>query len=188
MTRNDTFFKILFAIEIALLPLIMASYIFTINTESKWVVGLFVAGALAVKIWLEIFKNKSDKNHIIINSISNMLTVASLVIFFTIYGLISNVVCVFVVLLTVLVNILKIVLHDRVLPEIINAVDSCFTLFECLFLIGLCLNFIIAYDFVTNISLFALLLTSAVSVLYKLYYLAKYHGLFDRIKNTFRRK
>lgn len=186
MTRNDTFFKILFAIEIALLPLIMASYIFTINTESKWVVGLFVAGALAVKIWLELFKNKQDKHHVIINSIANILTIVSLVIFFTIYGYILKVVCAFVVILAVLMNVLKIVMREKVLPETIDAVDSCYTLFECLFLAGL--SFVIFYDLVTNIALFAILLTSAVSVLYKLYYLAKYNNVFDKIKNTFRRK
>jgi len=75
MTRNDTFFKILFAIEIALLPLVMASYMLM----PHWTVGLFIAGILIVKIWLELFKNKDDKVHKIIMLIGNILTVATLV-------------------------------------------------------------------------------------------------------------
>ncbi len=187
MTRNDRFFKILFAIEIALLPLVMAAYVLTKNSEFKWVPGLIVAGVLIVKIWLEIFKNKQDKSHLIINSIASILTSASLVIFYTVNNHIESVVvCVFVVLLVVLMNVLKIVLRDRILPEMINAVDSCFILFECLLLVGL--SFVVFNNLITNIALFALLLTTTVSVLYKLYYLARYYNVFDRIKNTFRRK
>ena len=76
MTRNDTFYKILFAIEIALLPLVMAYYILF----PTWVGGEFVAGVLVTKIWIELFKNKEDKVHTIINAIGNVLTISSLVI------------------------------------------------------------------------------------------------------------
>ena len=44
MTRNDTFFKILFAIEIALLPLVMAAEIMM----PAWSMGLFIVGILVV--------------------------------------------------------------------------------------------------------------------------------------------
>ena len=50
------------------------------------------------------------------------------------------------------------------------------------------LTFVIFYDLVANIALFALLLTSAVSVLYKVYYLCRYYRVGERIKNLFRRR
>lgn len=187
MTRNDTFFKILFAIEIALLPLIMASYIFVEGSNNEWTVGLFVAGILAVKIWIELFKNKDSKMHLIINAIGSILTVSTLVIFFTVKGYIDSVVlCVFVVILAVIMNLMKIALNGKNIPEMINAVDSCYMLFECLMLIGM--TFVVVNSLVTNIALFALILTSVVSIAYKVYYILKFEGGIDKIKSLFRRR
>ena len=46
MTRNDTLFKILFAIEVALLPLTMAAYLLM----PTWSVCVFIAAILIAKI------------------------------------------------------------------------------------------------------------------------------------------
>ncbi len=182
MTRNDTFFKILFTLEIGLVPLAMAAYLlFPI-----WSVGVFVAGILVAKIWIELFKNKGNKVHIILNSIGNIITISSLVIFFTIYGYINVVLCVFIAILVFATNIFKIAMFNKIMPEMIDAVDSCYVLFECLTLIAF--TFVVFHTLVTDIALFALLLTSAVSVIYKAYYLLRNHGAFDKIKNLFRRK
>jgi hypothetical protein len=106
MTRNDTFFKILFAIEIALLPLTMAAYLLM----PTWTVGVFVAGVLIAKIWMEIFKNKEIRSHLVINAIGNFLIISSLVIFFTAFKHINIIMCVFVVALAFFMSVLKIVL------------------------------------------------------------------------------
>lgn len=179
MTRNDTFFKILFAIEIALLPLVIAANMLM----PKWSIGLFVAGILIVKIWLELFKNRESKTHAIINAIGNVATVSTLVIFFTVLDLINIVLCVFVVIFAVLMNLLKVLMFSKKMPDLIDAVDSCYVLFECLTLIGL--TFVLFYDLITNIGLFALLLTSIVSVAYKLFYLYKFYDVNGKIKNLF---
>ena len=181
MTRNDTFFKILFAIEIALIPLAMASYLLM----PKWTVGLFIAGLLVAKIWVELFKSKSNKMHKLLVAIGNILTIASLVIFFTIYNYIHLAMCIVVVVLVVLMNVFKLIVSD-VMPEMIDAVDSCYMLFECLTLGTLA--FVVFYQLATNIALFALILTAIVSVAYRLYYLMRYKGGMDKIKGLFRRK
>ena len=179
MTRNDTFFKILFAIEIALLPLVMASYILM----PTWTVGLFIAGVLVAKIWLELFKNKEDKAHNIINAIGNCLIVTTLVVFFTIYNYINTVVCVFVVILAIIMNLYRVFLQGTAMPEMIDAVDTCYMLFECFLLIAL--TFVIFSQLVTNIALFALLLTAGVSVAYKTYYVVKYNDIIGKTKTFF---
>jgi len=74
-------------------------------------------------------------------------------------------------------------LLGKAMPEMIDAVDTCYLLFECFLLISL--TFVIFSQLVTNIALFALLLTSAVSVIYKLYYLVKYNDILGKIKNFF---
>ena len=182
MTRNDTFVKILFAIQIALLPMSMAAYLLL----PAWSIGLFIAGVLVAKIWFELFKNKDDRNHNIISAIASAATISSLVIFFTVENYVNVVVCVFVVILAVLTNILKVVLFGSSMPELIDAVDSCFMLFECLMIAAL--TFIVFYQLVTNIALFALLLTSAVSVAYKIYHIMRFNGGWDKIRSLFRRK
>ena len=182
MTRNDTLFKILFTLQIGLLPLAMASYLlFPI-----WSVGVFVAGILVSKIWIELFKNKEERTHIILNAIASILTISSLVIFFTVYHYINVVLCVFVVIFVVLTNIYKVVMFNKSMPEMIEAVDSCYMLFECLVLIGF--TFVVFYQLVSEIALFAILLTAVVSAIYKTYFVCRNCGIVGKIRNLFRRK
>ena len=182
MTRNDTLFKILFTLEIGLIPLAMAAYLMF----PQWSVGIFVAGILVSKIWIELFKNKEDKTHLILNAIGSALTISSLVIFFTIYNYVNVVLCVFVVILAILTNIFKVAMFNKSMPEMIEAVDSCFMLFECLALVGF--TFVIFYQLIADIALFAILLTACVSVAYKTYLVCRNYGVWGKIRNVFRRK
>ena len=180
MTRNDTFFKILFAIEIALLPLVMASFLLM----PHWTVGLFIAGILAVKIWLELFKNKEDKIHQIIMLISNVLTIATLIIFFMVEGYINIALGTVVVVLAVLCELIKFAMTGIAMPEMIDAVDTCFMMFTCLLLIGL--TFVVFHELVTTVALFTLLLTALVSIGYKVYHAIRFQGVISKITNWFR--
>ena len=179
MTRNDTFFKILFAIEIALLPLAMAAYLMM----PQWSVGIFVAGVLVTKIWMELFKNKDDFTHTIINAIGSAIAISTLVIFFAVKGYIGVVVCVLAVIAVVLMNLLTVLTKKRPMPEMISAVDTCYMLFECLALVGLI--FVMFYSLVADIALFALMLTALVSVGYKLFYLYRLYDVTNKIKSFF---
>lgn len=181
MTRNDTLLKFLFAIEIALVPFAMAAYLLM----PRWTMGLLVAGIVVAKIWIELFKNKSSRLHTMLVGIGNIVAIASLVIFFTVYGYINVALGVSVASLVVLMNIFKMALRDA-MPEMIEAVDSCFMLFECLTLVAFAI--IVFYQLTTTIALIALLLTAAVSVLYKIYYLIRYQNVLSRIASLFRRK
>ena len=70
------------------------------------------------------------------------------------------------------------------MPEMIEAVDSCYLLFDCLALIGLAI--VVYYQLVANIALFALVLTAAVSSIYRFYYLMRYKGGWCAVKSVFR--
>ena len=188
MTRNDTFYKILFAIEIALLPLVIAANLLL----PMWTVSLFIVGILVAKIWMALFKDKENRVHSIINSIGGALEISTLVIFFTSESLIESVVLtVFVVIFVVLFNVFKVVLFNSKMPELIDAVDACFAIFEFLALVAFILISLVVVEFtsvVLNISMFALLLTSAVSVLYKLFYVFKTNDVWGKIRNFFARR
>ena len=185
MTRNDRFFKILFAIEIALLPLVMAAK-FLLPT---WLIGLFIIGILVAKIWMELFKDKENRIHTIINLIGDTLTISTLTIFFTVQGYIDSIIlCVFVVIFVALANLFKALLLKSKMPEMIDAVDACNTLFVYLVLgalIVITLHFIETTQLIVNVALFALLLTSLVSVAYKGYYMFKTYDVWTKIKNMF---
>lgn len=182
MAKNDIFYKILFAIEIALLPLILAADILL----PSWIISLFIACILIVKIWLKLFKEKEKLSHTIINSISSISTISVLVIFFTVKNYIELYLCILVVVFVVLANVLQIYLHNKTLPETISAVDFCYVLFEISFLIGL---IILSFtELPLNIALFAILLTAVVLAGYKIYYTFRYTNLINKLKDVFRRK
>ena len=165
MSKNDTFFKILFAIEIALLPLVFFANIYM----PQWTVGLFVAGILLAKVWLELFKDKTNRIHTIIDSVGSIAVFATLIIFCLTTNLISLPLGIAAIILIVAMNLFLPILFGRQMPEFIDAIDFCYMLFECFTLAAL--TFTAYYSLITNIGLFALLLTSAVSVAYKIYYI-----------------
>ena len=178
MTRNETFFKILFAISLALLPMTIFSYLFL----PKWAISLFIAGLLLAKIWLELFKDKVKFSHNLIISINSVAVFATLFILFAMSHVINTALAVVVIVAIVLMYTMKLLLFKHNMPEYIDAVDYCFMIFECLTIAGLAIaNY---YVLITNIGIFALMITALVSVAYKVYFSFKY----TKAKNIFKRK
>ncbi len=180
MTRNDIFYKILFAISIALLPMVIFAYLYL----PEWSVSLIIAAILLCKIWIELFKDKTNFQHSIINSIASILIFVTLLIMFTVINSINMTFSIISIVLIVLINIYKIVFFKKSMPEFIDAVDYCYMLFEILTLVAF--TFLFYYSLVTNIGLVAIILTAGVSVCYKIYYTFKYTKLNNIFK--FRRK
>ena len=180
MTRNDIFYKILFAISIALLPMVIFAYLYL----PEWSVSLIIAAILLCKIWIELFKDKTNFQHAIINSIASILIFVTLLIMFTVINSINMTFSIISIVLIVLINIYKIVFFKKSMPEFIDAVDYCYMLFEILTLVAF--TFLFYYSLVTNIGLVAIILTAGVSVCYKIYYTFKYTKLNCIFK--FRRK
>lgn len=181
MTKNNTFFKILFAIELALLPMVIFAQLFL----PEWGIGLFVAGVLLAKIWMELFNDKTFLSAIII-AIGNVLVFAVLLILFMATKQINLVLGIFTLVFIVITNVLKVVLFSKTINDTIQAVDYCYVLFECITLIGLAIMSF--FSIVTTIGLFAVLLTSVVSVAYKIFYIFKYTDFATRFKSLFKRR
>ena len=179
MTRNDTFLKILFAIEVALVPMVIFAYLFL----PEWSMGIFVAGILLTKICVELFKNKLNKTHVIMIAVGNIFIFTTLLIFFIVQNLINMPLAIVVIVLIWLFNILNVLMRNKTMPDIISAVDYCYVLFEILTLIAF--TFLVFSSLVTYIGLYAILLTTAVSVVYKIYFEIRYDSIFDKM---FKRK
>ena len=177
MTRNNLFYKILFAIEIALLPMVVFANMFI----ATWSVGLFVAGILICKIWREIFMNRMNRGEIIINSIASIIEFSTLLGYFIHLGYINIVLGIASIVLIVLMALFNIATFGKHLNNTVEAVDSCYMIFECLTLASLI--FVTVYDLISSIALFAIVLTAVVSVVYKAYYIIKYTGIIDKVKD-----
>lgn len=181
MTRNDIFYKVLFAISIALLPIVIFAYLFL----PEWSISLIIAGILLCKIWIELFRDKTSLQHLIIDSVASILIFSTLLIFFAVIDMINLALAIVAIVLIVFSNIYKIVFFKKTMPEFINAVDYCYMLFECLTLVAFMLLFY--YSLLTNIGLVAIILTAGVSLCYKVYYTFRYTKV-NNIFNKFRRK
>ena len=182
MTKNDIFYKILFAVMIALLPMTIFANIYL----TKWALCLFICAILVVKIWLEVFKDKYSQTHQLISVIGTALTFTTLLIMFAVSGVISKPLAIVTVILVDIFCLFTVLFRNKNLPDMIDAVDYCFMLFECLTLLAL--SFVTYNITMTNISLFALILTTAASVAYKIYYAFRYMGIWDKIVRLFRKK
>ena len=170
MTKNDLFFKILFAIQIALLPIVVATTL--ISSLPVWATSIALAGVLLAKIWVEVFKDKQNFTHKIMCYIGSVITFAVLLIFLEMKGVIDLWIAILAIVLITLHSAFNIILKKKVMPETIEAIDYCFVLFEILTLIAFTFAF---YNItMTNIGLFAIILSTAVSVAYKVYYCIKF--------------
>ena len=181
MTKNNTFFKILFAIELALLPMVIFAEMFLPN----WAIGLFIAGVLLAKIWMELFNDKTFLSSVVI-AIGNVLVFGVLLIMFMATKEINIVLGVFTMVFLTIMNVLKVCLHSKNINDTILAVEYCYVLFECLTLIGLAI--ISFFPILTTIGMFAILLTSVVSVAYRIFYIFKYTDFVGKLKSLFRRR
>lgn len=176
MTRNETFFKILFAISLALLPMTVFSEMFL----TEWSISLFIAGILLAKIWLELFKDKNNLSHNIILAINSIAVFTTLAILFAVNDYINMTLAVLLIVAVVLFNFMRLFLFKYNMVDMIEAVDFCHVLFEVFAIVGFAI--ITFYDLIANIGIFAMLLTAVVSIAYKIYYVFKHVGIKNVIK------
>lgn len=182
MTKNDNFFKILFAIELALIPLVIYSNIYLEN----WATSLFIGGLALVKVWREVFKEKDNKQHTIISAIANMCEFGVLIIYFATQKLLVLAIAIVAVVVVMLFNLLKAVFAGTTFGDTIESVDFCMMVFEILTLVSFA---VMAYlDNIATIALWTIILTGAVSVIYKIYYGFKYDNWLGKIKAIFTRR
>lgn len=182
MTKNNLFYKILFAIEIALLPMVIFANLFI----EKWAVGLIIAGILVCKIWREVFKDKDSKGENIISNIASAIVDATLIVFFITIGSVNMVLGVFAVVLILAMTISNILTFKKIKSSTIQAMDSCYVIFD--FFLLMALMFVYFYNPIASIALFAIVLTSVASLASKIWYVLKYTNLGNKIKSIFKRK
>ena len=182
ITKNDNFFKLLFAIEMALLPLVICANLIM----PVWAIPVIIGILIVVKFWRESFKEKSNRTHAVVNTISTITEFAVLFIFFMCKGLLNIPFSIVVLVLIVLFEVFNQVFFGTQFNDTINAVDYCFKIFEFIALGSLAA--LLYFEQAIIVSLCAMLLSTVISIGYKLYYGFRYHNWFGRIKAAFRRR
>lgn len=177
-TRNDIVYKILFAIELALLPLIIFAGLYL----PTWGLCLFLAGLLLVKIWIELFKDRTNVAHSIIDEIGSVAVFTTIITFFIVRDEINLALGVSVIVLIWLYYIFSLSMVKKNMPEFIDAVDFSNMIFECL---TICAFIFLPFEITTvNIGLVALILTTVVSIAYRIFFIFKY----TKANNIFRKR
>ena len=177
MKSNLTFYKILFAIELALIPMLFfAQFCLPVI----WASGLVVVIMLVVKIWQEIFIDRLDENLNTINSSQNIILLSILLIMFIALNKVNVVLGVLVIIFNLLMNIFLIILKNKAMPKVIQSVDFLYMLLYCYTLFGLA--FVNYFPVLSLIGLIAVLVCMAVSVFYKCFYIFKYTNFLTNFK------
>lgn len=165
--KKNTFFKIMFALEMAILPLVVFAKLFL----PIWAVGLFVACVLLCKVWREIFRDRHSKFESIVSAIANFATSLVLLSLFMTMDILNKPVGILAIILISLTSVCEILMFEQPLPEFVDSVAYCAVLFECLMLFAM--TFAYAYSLILTICCIACILTGVVYVGYTLYYLVK---------------
>ena len=181
MSRNDGFFKILFAIELALIPMVIFAHMYLEN----WAMSLILGGIVVAKVWREIFKEKENKSHLVISAIASLIEFGVLIIYFATEKLLLLPLAISAVVVIVLFNLLKVVFANVTSSDTIEAVDFCVIIFELLALVAFAIMSFV--DQIATISLWTLVLAGSVSVLYKIYFGFRYNNWAGRVRGFFQR-
>lgn len=167
--NNYMRYRGLFAVELALLPLVLA-FKLIIGTWAVCIPLILLAGCRAVMIFI---KNKSKLSDHIIECIGDVVVLGFLAIYFAVLGFIPTWLSVVVCILLPLYALSSVYFYAKPMSDIVEALDFCYLAFVFTTIISLC--FVNVIDVVAKVSFIAIMLTMAIVVAYKLYRFLKYY-------------
>lgn len=182
MDKKDLIFKISSAVEVALLPLVFFAKIFM----PIWGVSIFVALIVAAKVLAEVFRQRDNFKHEIVSCVASVLVLITLSAFALAYSLIATWLCVLIIILVSLMLIFRLVAFNWIKPEMVDAVDFCFMMFEVATIFGFV--FACFYNVILSVASVAMLFACLCSVGYKIYYSFKYKHVWGRFVGLFKKR
>ena len=174
--NNYMRYRGLFAVELALLPL-MVAFKLIVGTWAVCIPLLLLAGCRAVMIFV---KNKAKMEDHIIECVGDAIVLGFLAIYFAVLGFIPNWLSILVCVLLPLYQLANVYFYAKPMNEIIEALDFCFLTFVFTTIISL--SFVMAIDVVAKVSFIAIMLTMAIVIIYKLYRFARYYVISRKSK------
>ncbi len=166
---NDMRYKGLFAVELALLPLII-SFKLIIGT---WAVSIPLIMLAVCRCIMIFVKNRASLSDHIIQVVGDTVVLMFLAIYFTFLGYIPLWLCVIDCILVPLYGISNVYFFSKPMPDVVEALDFCFLAFVFTCIISL--SFVMKIDVVAKVSFIAIMLTTAIVFIYKLYRFLNYY-------------
>ena len=167
--NNYMRYRGLFAVELALLPLVLA-FKLIIGTWAVCIPLVLLAVCRCVMIFV---KNRSKVEDHIIESIGDTIVLEFLAIYFTVIGFIPTWLSIVVCILVPLYELANVYFYAKPMSDIIEALDFCYLAF--LFTTIISLSFVMAVDVVAKVSLIAMMMTMAIVIVYKVYRFMNYY-------------
>ena len=166
---NNMRYRGLFAVQVALLPLIIA---FNLLVD-EWAMVIPLGLLVVCRLIMAFVKNRASLSEHIIQAIGDALTLGFIGIYFAYLGYIPTWLAVVDCVLVVLYEIANAYFFCKPMPDFIDALDFCFVAFIFITLISL--TFVFKIDAVAKVSFLAIMITSAIVVAYKVYRFFNYY-------------
>ena len=176
--NNYMRYRGLFAVELALLPLIIA-FKLIIGTWAVCIPLLLLAVCRGVMIFV---KNKAKLSDHIIECVGDAIVLGFLAIYFAVLGFIPSWLGVVVCILLPLYELCNVYFYAKPMNDIIEALDFCFLAFVFTSIVSLSFVMADGFDVVAKVSYIALMLTMIVVVAYKVYRFLRYYIISRKSK------
>lgn len=136
--NKDFIFKILFSLEICLLPIIISAKIIM----PKWTMAIFVGAILLVKLVMIFFKMPANYKHILLDSIGNVIVICFCLITYCCYDYINIPLTVLACVVFAIEEVLKVYFYykpnSQIVEALIFAVEMfVFVVLACLMMVEL---------------------------------------------------
>ena len=166
---NDMRYKGLFAVQLALLPLIIA---FNLLVD-EWAMAIPLGLLVICRLIMGFVKNRASLNEHIMQALADGLTLVFVAIYFAVLGYIPTWLAIVDAVFMVLYEVANVYFFCKPMPDFIDALDFCFVAFIFTTLISL--TFVFKVDSVAKVSFLAIMLTTAIVVAYKVYRFFNYY-------------
>ncbi len=166
---NNMRYRGLFAVQLALLPLIIAFNLLL----AEWAMAIPLALLVVCRLIMGFVKNRASLSEHIIQVIGDALTLGFVAIYFAYLGYIPTWLAVVDCVLVALYEVANAYFFCKPMPDFIDALDFCFLAFIFTTLISL--TFVFKVDAVAKVSFLAIMITSAIVVAYKVYRFFNYY-------------
>lgn len=166
----------LFAVELALLPLMIA-FKLIIGTWAVCIPLIMIAACRAVMVFV---KNKAKLSDHIVECVGDTIVLGFLAIYFAVIGFIPNWMAIVTCILLPLYELASVYFYAKPMNDIIEALDFCFLAF--IFTTIISLSFVMVVNVVAKVSFIALILTMAIVIVYKLYRFMRYYIISRKSK------
>lgn len=181
--KNDKLVKLLFALQIAVLPLVVFGEI----VLNFWLSQLFILLLLVAKLWQFLLSEKYNNEHKLLNTITTFLIVSFLMVYYGILGFVK--VGVIIPMLILMLVFLLSVIFKKYFPrnELSKAVDTCVYIFAYITVVFFGISSTV--HVVGLVGAFGTMLACILSLGIKLYCLIKIKTYkIGKLKNSRKRK